>query len=162
MKKPRAQFECAILVDGRTAWKGKRPVRVYRRIRARHPRAKISILLDTPSLYWIFSRRFSEWIEIQNLLADTGADLTLLPLHLGELLLPDIRDAKSGIVRGIVPGRGLRIYVHQLSLRIGSRSFRGAVGIADSTAVPALLGRHQALDRFTAVYRRGKILVLES
>jgi hypothetical protein len=43
MKKSRAQFECAILVNGRTAWKGKRPVRVYRRIRARHPRAKISI-----------------------------------------------------------------------------------------------------------------------
>ena len=43
MKKPRAQFECAILVDGRTAWKGKRPVKVYRRIRVRYPRAKISI-----------------------------------------------------------------------------------------------------------------------
>ena len=43
MKKPRAQFECAILVNGRTAWKGQRPVKVYRRIRARHPRAKISI-----------------------------------------------------------------------------------------------------------------------
>jgi hypothetical protein len=109
----------------------------------------------------IYSQRFSEWIEIQNLLADTGADLTLLPLHLGELLLPDIRGAKSGVVRGIVPGRGLRIYVHRLSLQIGSRSFRGAVGVADSTAVPALLGRHQALDRFTAVYRRGRTLILE-
>jgi hypothetical protein len=109
----------------------------------------------------IFSQQFSEWIEIQNLLADTGADLTLLPSHLGELLLPDIRAAKSGVVTGIVPGRGLRIYLHRLSLRIGSRSFRGAVGVADSTAVPALLGRHQALDHFTAVYRRGRTLVLE-
>jgi len=43
MKKSRAQFECAILVDGRKAWKGKRPVKAYPRIRARHPRAKISI-----------------------------------------------------------------------------------------------------------------------
>lgn len=109
----------------------------------------------------IFSQRFNEWIEIQNLLADTGADLTLLPSHLGELLLPDIRDAKSGIVRGIVPGRGLRIYLHRLSLRIGSRSFRGTVGVADSSAVPALLGRHRALDHFTAVYRRRSALVLE-
>ena len=110
----------------------------------------------------IFSQRFDEWIEIQNLLADTGADPTLLPAHLGELLLPDIRDARSGVVRGIVPGRGLRIDLHHLSLRIASRSFRSTVGIADSTAVPALLGRHQALDRFTAVFRRGKGLVLES
>lgn len=109
----------------------------------------------------IFSQRFSEWIEIQNLLADTGADLTLLPSHLGEVLLLDIRDAKSGIVRGIVPGRGLRIYLHRLSLRIGSRSFRGTVGVADSSAVPALLGRHQALDHFTAVYSRGRTLILE-
>ena len=109
----------------------------------------------------IFSRRFSEWIEIQNLLADTGADLTLLPAHLGELLLPNIRDSKSGLVTGIVPGRRLRIYLHRLSLRIGSRSFRGTVGIADSSAVPALLGRHQALDHFTAVYRKGRALVLE-
>ena len=109
----------------------------------------------------IFSERFHEWIEIENLLADTGADLTLLPSHLGELLVPDIRGAKRGAVRGIVPGRGLRVYHHRLSLRIGARSFRGTVGIADSTAVPALLGRHQALDHFTAVYRRGKALVLE-
>jgi hypothetical protein len=43
MKTSRAQFECAILVDGRKAWKGKRPVKAYPRIRARHPRAKISI-----------------------------------------------------------------------------------------------------------------------
>jgi len=43
MKKSRAQFECAIFVDGRKAWKGKRPVKAYPRIRARHPRAKISI-----------------------------------------------------------------------------------------------------------------------
>jgi hypothetical protein len=109
----------------------------------------------------IYSRRFNEWIEIQNLLADTGADLTLLPSHLGELLVPDIRDAKSGIVTGIVPGRGLGIYLHRLSLRIGSRSFRGAVGIADSTAVPAILGRYGALDNFNAVYRRGRTLILE-
>jgi hypothetical protein len=53
MKKPRAQFECVILVDGRTAWKGKRPVRVYRRIRARHPRAKISIRWTPPSYYFL-------------------------------------------------------------------------------------------------------------
>jgi len=109
----------------------------------------------------IFSERFHEWIEIENLLADTGADLTLLPSHLGELLVPNIRDAKRGVVRGIVPGRGLRIYRHRLSLRIGTRSFRGTVGIADFTAVPAVLGRHQALDHFNAVYRRGKVLVLE-
>jgi hypothetical protein len=109
----------------------------------------------------IFSERFHEWIEMENLLADTGEDLTLLPSHLGELLVPDIRDAKRGVVSGIVPGRGLRVYRHRLTLRIGPRSLRGTVGIADSTAVPALLGRHQALDHFTAVYRRGKALVLE-
>jgi len=109
----------------------------------------------------VFSERFQEWIEIENLLADTGADLTLLPSHLGELLVRDIRDAERGDVRGIVPGRGLRIYRHLLSLRIGTRAFRGTVGIAESTAVPALVGRYQALDHFTAVYRRGKALVLE-
>jgi hypothetical protein len=97
MKKPRAraQFECAILVDGRTAWKGKRPVRVYRRI-GRATRGLRSLFAGH-LLLTIFFERFNEWIEIQNLLADTGADLTLLPSHLGELLLPDIRDAKNGI-----------------------------------------------------------------
>ena len=52
-EKPRAQFECAILINGRTAWKGKRPAKVYRRIRARHPWAKISIrwtMKEGPSL----------------------------------------------------------------------------------------------------------------
>lgn len=108
-----------------------------------------------------FSQRFHEWIEIENLLADTGADLTLLPSHLGEVLVPDIRDAKRGAVRGIVPGKELRLYLHRQTLRIGTRSFRATVGIADSTDVPAVLGRYQALDRFTAIYRQGKALVLE-
>lgn len=49
MKKSRAHFECAILVDGRTVRKGKRPARVYPRIRARHPQAKISIRWTPPS-----------------------------------------------------------------------------------------------------------------
>ena len=75
--------------------------------------------------------------------------------------MPDIRDAKGGVVRGVVPGRKLGVYLHRLSMRIGARSFRGTVGIADSTAVPALLGRYQTLDHFTAVYRAGKALVLE-
>jgi len=109
----------------------------------------------------IFSQRFNEWVEIQDVLADTGADLTILPSHLGELVFPDIRDAKMGLVRGVVPGRGLRIYVHRISFKIGSRSFRGTVGIANSVAVPALLGRHQALDQFSAVYRKGRALVFE-
>ena len=108
-----------------------------------------------------FSQRFHEWIEIENLLADTGADLTLLPSHLGEVLVPDIRDAKRGVVRGIVPGRELRLYLHRLTLRIGTQSFRATVGIAVSTAVPAVLGRYHALDCFTAIYRQGKALVLE-
>ena len=110
----------------------------------------------------IFSQRFDEWIEIQDLLADTGADLTLLPFHLGELILSEVRDGRSGIVTGLFTGRGLRFYLLRLYLSFASRSFRSTVGIADSTAVPALLGRHHALDRFTAVYRRGKALVLES
>ena len=59
MKKSRAQFECAILIDGRTAWKGKRPVRIYPRIRARHPRAKISIRWTLKEGTLIASSEFS-------------------------------------------------------------------------------------------------------
>ena len=109
----------------------------------------------------VFSLRFREWLDIQDLLADTGADLTVLPSHIGELLVADIRKGKRGMVRGIVPGKGLPVYLHRLSLRVGSRSFGGTVGIAASPAVPALLGRYQVLDRFTAIYRTGKILVLQ-
>lgn len=109
----------------------------------------------------LFSERFHEWVEIQNVLADTGADLSLLPSHIGELLVPDIADGTTGTVRGIAPGRGLHVYLHRLSLRIGSRSLRGTVGIAASAAVPALLGRYQVLDRFTAMYQMGKTLVLQ-
>ena len=43
MKRSREQFECVVLVDGRVVWKGKRPVKAYPRIRARHLRARISI-----------------------------------------------------------------------------------------------------------------------
>ena len=68
---------------------------------------------DGPFSLYLFTPQtnFSEWIEIQNLLAEyrSGSDSSSFTSRRAYFLLIS-GDAKSGVVRGIVPGRGLRIH----------------------------------------------------
>lgn len=60
-----------------------------------------------------------------------------------------------------MPGHFVQVTLHVLKLRIGPREFRALVGIANSNHIPPVVGRYQALDRFAAVYQKGKSLILE-
>ena len=91
-----------------------------------------------------------------DLLADTGADLSILPRAIGELLLGDIRRGQALTIRGIVPGALLKAYLHRLSCKFNGRPFRLLVAIAESEDVTAVLGRVGGLDRLIATFRKGR------
>jgi len=44
-----------------------------------------------------FSERFGKWLEVAQVLADTGADISVIPLKLGQILVSDVG---SGVPRG--------------------------------------------------------------
>jgi hypothetical protein len=93
----------------------------------------------------LFSTFRDEWLPIDDVLADTGADLTVLPRFIGELLTVDITDGKYSEIKGVIPGTILVAYVHQIEVRIGTLVFEAPVAIADSNDVPSIFGRGQCL-----------------
>ncbi|MEA1870161.1 MAG: hypothetical protein U9N09_08495 [Euryarchaeota archaeon] len=48
----------------------------------------------------LFSIPRAEWLPIDDVLADTGADLSVLPRFIGELLVEDTTDGKYGEIKG--------------------------------------------------------------
>ena len=99
-----------------------------------------------------------EWVRVEDALADTGADASVLPLHIGMLVVNKVASGKKHVVHGVVPGASLSVFVHRVDCRIGRRRFTAPTLIADSIDVPAILGRAGAIDRWRATYAHGRLL----
>lgn len=102
----------------------------------------------------------NDWLVLQNILADTGADISMLPRSLGEALVLDITRAKKAQIKGVVPEARVNVYIHTLKFKLNSKQFNLPVAIADSDNVPPILGRVKGLDLFNANFRKGKVLQL--
>ncbi len=104
----------------------------------------------------IFSKTRNSWIPIKDVLVDTGADSTVLPRFIGELLVEDITSGKYSEIKGIVPGSVLVAYIHELRIKVGKKEFKAPVAIADSNDVPSIFGRINSLDLFDANFLKGE------
>ena len=109
----------------------------------------------------VYSFTKDKWYGISDVLADTGADISILPRNLGESMIADITKGKIQEVKGIVPFSKLTVYIHNLRLRINSKEFELPVAIADSDDVLPILGRVKGLDLFNANFDKGKTVYLE-
>ena len=109
----------------------------------------------------VFSRMKDIWIPIKDVLVDSGADSTVVPRFIGELLVEDIRTGKYSEIKGVVPGSVLVAYIHELRIKIGEREFKAPIAVADSNDVPSLLGRIDALDQFDANFIKGEKVKLQ-
>ena len=90
------------------------------------------------------------WVSFM-LYADSGADITLLPKSACEGLGYLLADGKKGHVGGIAQGR-IRVYIHEIDMKLGEETFKAKVAFADTDAVPPLLGRTDIFDRFKVCY----------
>lgn len=100
----------------------------------------------------IYSQKLHRWIFLEKVLADTGADISLLPRFMGNLLVDDITTGIYKKIRGIVPNTFLNGFMHNLKIKIADREFTAPVFIADSEDVTPILGRARALDLFKACF----------
>jgi len=105
-----------------------------------------------------YSEVTNDWLVLQNILADTGADISMLPRSLGEALVLDITRAKKVQIKGVVPEARVNVYIHTLKFKLNSKQFNLPVAIADSDNVPPIFGRVKGLNLFSANFKKGKVL----
>lgn len=108
----------------------------------------------------LYSEIFSEWITVDDVLADTGADISLLPKSLGILLVGDIRKGRKYRMTGVIAGSVRYFYLHRIKLKLGPRRFGADFAIAAGDDVPPTLGRISALDKMNIEYDNGRRLVI--
>ncbi len=110
--------------------------------------------------YELFSNSKREWIVIVDALADTGADMSLVARHIGELLVEDITNGRYVEIKGIHPSSTVIAFLHRLKAKVGNKEILLPVAVADSNDVPSILGRVDGLDFFNANFSKGRKLVL--
>lgn len=114
------------------------------------PRVKISL----------YSRVLSTWITIDDVLADTGADLSLLPKSLGILIVGNIRQGKRYRMSGLISEKVRYFYLHPIKVKLGKRKFESIFAIGARDDIPPTLGRSTALDKMNIAYQKGRQLAI--
>lgn len=109
-----------------------------------------------------FSEVVKDWIILDEVLADTGADFCVLPRYIGEMLAEDITTGKYIEIKGVAPGARLIAYIHEFTIKLADYEFRAPVAVADSDDVPMILGRVGSLDLFEAIFSKGERVKLKT
>lgn len=108
----------------------------------------------------VWSKTNNDWEIIDNVLADTGADISILPRFLAEPLVKDITTGQYIEIKGVVPSTVLIAFIHPAKIRVNKREFETKVAFADSNDVPPILGRYKGLDLFEVTYDKGKEIII--
>lgn len=94
--------------------------------------------------------RNKRWIGF-TLYVDSGADITLLPKSACKGLGYSLKAGEPGYVGGITRGR-IKVYIHEISMKLGEEVFKAKVAFAQTENVPPLLGRTDVFDHFKVCY----------
>ncbi len=107
----------------------------------------------------IYSRVFKEWLSIEDVLVDTGADLSILPVTLGTVLVGDIKNKRRFKITGLVSHTYM--YLHNLSTRLNGKVIKALFAIADTDDLPPTMGRKGALDKFDVTFQKGRTITFK-
>ena len=110
----------------------------------------------------LYSERFRQWFRLKEILADTGADISVFPLVLGRLLVADIeRGQPIQLGQKVLFSVTHHAFVHHIRARLREFTFVMPVAIAMSAIIPPIFGRKDALDRFSVRFVQGQRLIVE-
>jgi len=95
----------------------------------------------------VLENEFDQWLYV-----DSGADITLIPLSVGNLI--GLRRMKRDRVQRImgVGKSSVPIIVKSVLMRIGSVGFRARIAWSQVEDVPPLLGRTDIFRRFSVTF----------
>jgi hypothetical protein len=103
---------------------------------------------------------FSQWITIDDVLADTGADISILPKSLGILLVGQIRQGKKYRMTGLMANSVRYFYLHQIKTKLGNKKLDAVFAVALRDDIPPTLGRIKGLDKMNIEYKKGRQIVI--
>ena len=86
---------------------------------------------------------------------DSGADITILPRSVGELLGFELRDSEIIDLYGVGES-ALSVVIKEIEMEIGEEKFKARVGWALTERVPLLLGRLDIFDKFEVIFNQQK------
>jgi predicted aspartyl protease len=92
--------------------------------------------------------------------ADSGADITILPRSVCEILGLRLQDGQENVVTG-VSGEEIKIFIHKITVGIGDEEFEIRAGFAEREDIPYLLGRTDILNRFNILFERDKVVFIK-
>ena len=96
-------------------------------------------------------REFPQWAYV-----DSGADMTLIPKSLGDLIgfkVSDQEEIKE--VKG-VGERGIPVILKKTNIQIGDKKIESHVAWSLIEEVPLLLGRKDVFDTFEIIFKNNK------
>jgi len=103
--------------------------------------------------------REGEWFKISPY-ADSGADITILPRSVCEILGLRLQDGQENVVTG-VSGEEIKIFIHKITIRIGGEEIEIRAGFAEREDIPYLLGRTDILNRFNILFESDKVVFIK-
>ena len=110
----------------------------------------------------MYSERFQQWLSVDKVLADTGADISVVPLPFGEILFTDVEVGQPIQLGGILASNLMaNAFVHRVQAKIGNYEFAMPVAVSTSSQIPPILGRQGALDQFKVSFVHDVELILE-
>ena len=110
----------------------------------------------------LHSSLFDQWLVLNEVLVDTGADISVVPLPLGQILVDHIEEGQPTHLGGVVSSVAMfNAFVHRVQAKVDEKPFEMPIAIALSETIPPIFGQKDALDRFTARFVKGQELIIE-
>lgn len=105
----------------------------------------------------VFSSQREKWIPIE-MLADTGADYTMLPRRYADILGIDLNiDCSPSTTTGI--GGSETVYFYKfLKIKIGNWQKKIPIGFLERDDIPAILGRLKCIEIIEAIFKNRQII----
>ena len=103
----------------------------------------------------VLEGEYDQWLYV-----DSGADITLIPLSVGDLIgLRRRKQDRSQRIMGVGKS-SIPIILKVIAMRIGSTNFRARVAWSQTEDVPPLLGRTDIFPRFSVTFREKQHLTI--
>ena len=110
----------------------------------------------------LHSALFDQWLILHEVLVDTGADISVIPLRLGQIVVDHIEHGQPIHLGKVISSTSMyNAFVHRVRAKIGDKTFEMPVAIAISETIPPIFGRREALDRFSVCFVKGQELAIE-
>jgi len=101
----------------------------------------------------------NQWFKVSTY-ADSGADITIFPKSVSEIIGLKLQDGQESTVTG-VGGEEIKIFVHKITVRIEEEKLKVRAGFAEREDIPYLLGRTDILTHFNILFEKDKVVFIK-